>query len=108
MAQDIQRQLEEVEVKIREFEEQGVYLEQLIRGEIPNETAPSTPINGINDADCTHTALFKQWFNVMRQLSELKQREKELVVQTHELELDDQHARLQQDLHFRLQSANGE
>jgi hypothetical protein len=41
MAQEIQRQLEEIEVKQKTMEERGVVVEQALRGEGPGEATSS-------------------------------------------------------------------
>ena len=38
MAQEIQRHLEEIEVKHREFEERGIVVEKALRGEGPGKS----------------------------------------------------------------------
>lgn len=40
----------------------------------------------------------KEWFELMREQSELRRYEKELMVRAQEMELEDRHARLQHDL----------
>jgi len=89
MAQEIQRQLEELEVKQRELETRGVDLEKIIRGE-------STAGGGEN------CQLLKEWFELMRERSELRRYERELLVRRQEMELEDRHARLQQELRLSL------
>ncbi|XP_052124565.1 F-actin-monooxygenase Mical [Frankliniella occidentalis] len=89
MAQEIQRQLEELEVKQKVLEQQGVGVEKSLRGE-GNE-------NGREEVDLLH-----EWFNLMRERSELRRYERELIVRAQELELEDRHARLQLELRDRL------
>lgn len=94
MAQEIQRKLEETEVKTRELEERGVIVEKALRGEIPEGTSKQ------------ESELLQEWFDLMRDRTELRRYEKELTVRAQELELEDRHARLQQELRERLE--NGE
>ncbi|KAK3927176.1 [F-actin]-monooxygenase Mical [Frankliniella fusca] len=89
MAQEIQRQLEELEVKQKVLEQQGVCVEKSLRGE-GNES-------GREEVDLLH-----EWFNLMRERSELRRYERELIVRAQELELEDRHARLQLELRDRL------
>ncbi|XP_075230340.1 molecule interacting with CasL isoform X2 [Lycorma delicatula] len=89
MAQEIQRQLEEVEVKQKELEAQGVLIEKAIRGE-------STE-GGQDESELT-----QQWFQLMRERNELRRYEHELTVRAQDVELEDTHARLQQELRERL------
>uniref|UniRef100_A0A1Y1MIL6 F-actin monooxygenase n=1 Tax=Photinus pyralis TaxID=7054 RepID=A0A1Y1MIL6_PHOPY len=93
MAQEIQRKLEETEVKTRELEQKGVCVEKALRGEDSGIGA----FNTLDEAD-----LLKQWFDLMRDLTELRRYERELMVRAQEVELEDRHARLQQELRERL------
>ncbi|KAJ1523620.1 hypothetical protein ONE63_001463 [Megalurothrips usitatus] len=89
MAQEIQRQLEELEVKQKELEHQGVGVEKALRGEG-------------NDGGREEVDLLHEWFTLMRERSELRRYERELIVRAQELELEDRHARLQLELRDRL------
>lgn len=93
MAQEIQRKLEETEVKTRELEQKGVCVEKALRG----EDSGSSTFNTLDESE-----LLKQWFDLMRDLTELRRYERELMVRAQELELEDRHARLQQELRERL------
>ncbi|XP_030753710.1 F-actin-monooxygenase Mical-like isoform X2 [Sitophilus oryzae] len=90
MAQEIQRKLEETEVKTRELEQRGVRVEKALRGECTESTSK-------NESD-----LLQEWFDLMRDKTELRRYEKELIVRAQELELEDRHARLQAELRERL------
>lgn len=46
--------------------------------------------------------LLHEWFSLMRERSELRRYERELIVRAQELELEDRHARLQLELRDRL------
>ncbi|KAK4877333.1 hypothetical protein RN001_009839 [Aquatica leii] len=92
-AQEIQRKLEETEVKTRELEQRGVTVEKALRG----EDTIDTTYNNIDESE-----LLKQWFDLMRDLTELRRYERELMVRAQELELEDRHARLQHELRERL------
>lgn len=90
MAQEIQRQLEELEVKQRELEQRGVTLEKALRGEGA-------------DAECKEESeLLREWFDLMRERTELRHYERELMVRAQEMELEDRHARLRQELQDRM------
>ncbi|XP_051175547.1 F-actin-monooxygenase Mical isoform X2 [Leptopilina boulardi] len=89
MAQEIQRKLEETEVKQRELECRGVSVEKALRGE----------------GDCSNREeadLLREWFDLMRERTELRRYEKELLVRAQEVQLEDRHERLQQELRERL------
>ncbi|KAK0094795.1 hypothetical protein PV326_009978 [Microctonus aethiopoides] len=89
MAQEIQRKLEETEVKQRDLESRGVSVEKALRGE----------------GECTgreETDLLGEWFDLMRERTDLRRYEKELLVRAQEVQLEDRHERLQQELRERL------
>lgn len=85
IAQEIQRRLEEVEEKQKELEIRGVTLEKALRGETFEE-------------DKEEEELLQEWFELVRERNELRRYEKELFVRAQEMELEDRHARLQQEL----------
>ncbi|CAG9824833.1 unnamed protein product [Phaedon cochleariae] len=91
MAQEIQRKLEETEVKTKELERRGVSVEKALRGE---EAEIGT---AKEDSD-----LMREWFDLMRDRTELRRYERELTVRAQELELEDRHARLQHELRERI------
>lgn len=92
MAQEIQRKLEETEVKTKELEERGVLIEKALRGEV-------------SEGYCKEeTELLQEFFDLMRERTELRRYERELLVRAQELELEDRHARLQQELRERLEN----
>lgn len=92
MAQEIQRKLEETEVKTRELEDRGVVVEKALRGESSESTSKE------------ESELLQEWFDLMRDRTELRRYERELMVRAQELELEDRHARLQQELRERLEN----
>ncbi|XP_066592367.1 F-actin-monooxygenase MICAL3 [Prorops nasuta] len=94
MAQEIQRKLEETEVKQRDLESRGVSVEKALRGE--GECA------GREEAD-----LLREWFDLMKERTELRRYEKELLVRAQEVQLEDRHERLQQELRERLADDDG-
>ena len=85
IAQEIQRRLEEVEEKQKELEVRGVTLEKALRGETTEENKEEEE-------------LLQEWFELVRERNELRRYEKELLVRAQEMELEDRHARLQQEL----------
>ncbi|XP_061937101.1 F-actin-monooxygenase Mical isoform X2 [Apis cerana] len=89
MAQEIQRKLEETEVKQRELESRGVSVEKALRGE--------GECSDREEAD-----LLREWFDLMKERTELRRYEKELLVRAQEVQLEDRHERLQQELRERL------
>ncbi|XP_076636191.1 molecule interacting with CasL isoform X2 [Colletes latitarsis] len=89
MAQEIQRKLEETEVKQKELESRGVSVEKALRGE--------GECSDREEAD-----LLREWFDLMKERTELRRYEKELLVRAQEVQLEDRHERLQQELRERL------
>ncbi|XP_071445763.1 uncharacterized protein Mical isoform X2 [Hetaerina americana] len=121
MAQEIQRQLEELEVKQRLLEKRGVSVEKALRGEdkgglLAKMHAGSEALGGGDHEDDEEdddedddeddgeeeAKLLQEWFELMRERSELRRCERELLVRAEELSLEDRHARLQADLRDRL------
>ncbi|KAK9877921.1 hypothetical protein WA026_020144 [Henosepilachna vigintioctopunctata] len=94
MAQEIQRKLEETEVKTKELEEKGVLIEKNLRGELSQGSSK------------LESDLLQEWFDIMRDRTELRRYEKELIIRAQELELEDRHARLQHQLRKRLSEEN--
>lgn len=64
-------------------------IEKVFRGEVSSSTQ--------DEAD-----LLKEWFKLMQDRTELRRYEKELLMRAQELEYEDRHARLQQELRERL------
>jgi len=88
MAQEIQRQLEEVEVRQRELEERGIQVEKALRGDGPDE-------------DLDESQLMSEWFSLVHEKNALLRYESELNVRAKELELEDRQARLELDFRER-------
>jgi hypothetical protein len=60
------------------------------------------------DAECKEESeLLREWFYLMRERTELRRYERELMVRAQEMELEDRHARLRQELQGRM-SMDGE
>lgn len=53
-------------------------------------------------SDREESDLLCEWFDLMRDRSELHRYEKELLVRAQEIQLEDRYERLQQELHDRL------
>ncbi|KAG0711105.1 [F-actin]-monooxygenase MICAL3 [Chionoecetes opilio] len=89
MAQEIQRQLEECEVKTRELEERGVAVEKALRGEAGGSEHDEGDLMG-------------DWFGMVHEKNALVRWEQELMVRAKELELEDRHVRLEHELRHRM------
>ncbi|XP_076311448.1 molecule interacting with CasL isoform X1 [Tachypleus tridentatus] len=90
-AQEIQRQLAELEVKQRDLEQQGVSVEKSLRGEA---TA--------HGKQKSETELMTEWFSLVHQKNKLAREEQELLIRAKDLELEDRHVRLQQEIRERM------
>ena len=91
-AQEIQRQLEELDVKHKDLEERGVKAEQSLRGETSNYEEEN-----VNEGDLMHT-----WFLLLTEKNALVRNEQELLVQAKQLELEDRSSRLEVELRDHL------
>ncbi|KAL5010476.1 hypothetical protein ScPMuIL_012781 [Solemya velum] len=89
MAQEIQRNLEEVDVKQKELEERGVHVEMALRGEGP-------------DARKEECELMQEWFNLVHQKNSLVRYESEVMVKARELQLEDRQGVLEQELRQKM------
>ena len=81
-AQEIQREMEEVEVQIVTVEERGVGLEQELRKQ---------------ESECGGE-MMQQWFKLLGDKNKLVRREQELMVEAKQLELEDQSEKLESEL----------
>ncbi|XP_052868235.1 F-actin-monooxygenase Mical [Anopheles cruzii] len=98
IAQEIQREQEEIEVKIEDLEAHGVAIEKDLRGEGEVAGKPNFGNLGMpNDED-----LLKEWLEIMRNITDLKVRLDELSIRQQELQLEHRHAQLKEELNMRL------
>lgn len=97
-AQEIQRQLEELDVMHKELEERGIEAEKSLRGEIPESSENSNP------------DLLQTWFILLAEKNALVRHEQELLVQAKELEWEDSSCKLEGELreHLLLDSRSNE
>ncbi len=98
-AQEIQRQLEEVDVMHKDMEERGIKAEKSIRGE-----------SGTKEKGRGEEELMQTWFRLLSEKNKLVRREQELLVQAKHLELEDASAKLEAELreHLMLDSRSPE
>ena len=89
-AQEIQRELEELEVECQGVEERGVQLEQLLREEEEGGEAMG------------------EWYRLLGQKNRLVRREQELMVASKQLELEDQAERLEDKVGRGQEEGEGE
>ncbi|KFM63339.1 hypothetical protein X975_21440, partial [Stegodyphus mimosarum] len=89
-AQEIQRRLEELEIKQKELEQQGVEVEKMFRRE------------GHGSDSKEEAELMQKWYTLIHSKNKLTREEQELVIRLKDLELEDRHSKLQQTLRERL------
>ncbi|KAM7360809.1 molecule interacting with CasL isoform 2-T2 [Cochliomyia hominivorax] len=98
IAQEIQREQEEIEVQLKELETRGVLIEKALRGEEQNYDNPDCSSNvGSNDEK-----LLKELLEIWRNITHLKKRDEELGIRQQELQLEHRHAQLKEELNLRL------
>ncbi|XP_023222393.1 F-actin-monooxygenase MICAL3-like [Centruroides sculpturatus] len=91
-AQEIHRHLQELEVQQRELERRGVEVEKALRGESEGSLRR---IRG-------ETELMQEWFNLVHAKNKLVQKEQELLIRAKDVELEERHSRLQQEMRQRM------
>uniref|UniRef100_A0A182QMY4 BMERB domain-containing protein n=1 Tax=Anopheles farauti TaxID=69004 RepID=A0A182QMY4_9DIPT len=97
IAQEIQREQEEIDVKIKDLETRGVAIEKELRGESETLTKPPAVNLGASDE-----GLVKEWLEIMSSITRLKVRDDELSIRQQELQLEHRHAQLKEELNMRL------
>ncbi|XP_075163155.1 molecule interacting with CasL [Haematobia irritans] len=98
IAQEIQREQEEIEVQLKELETRGVLIEKALRGEEQTlDNMESTNAVGSNDEK-----LLKELLEIWRNITQLKKRDEELGIRQQELQLEHRHAQLKEELNLRL------
>ena len=97
-AQEIQRQLEELDVQQKELEDRGIRAEQSLRGE------------RVTQENISEAELMQTWFGLLSEKNRLVRREQELLVTAKHLELEDKSARYEGELrdHLMLDSRSPE
>jgi hypothetical protein len=95
IAQEIQREQEEIEVQIKELELRGVEIEKKLRGEVKVPANESS--FGADDE-----LLLKELLDIMNNITGLKVRDDELSIRQQELQLEHRHAQLKEELNMRL------
>jgi len=88
-AQEIQRQLEELDVMHKELEDRGIEAERSLRGEVDSDE---------ND----NPDLLQTWFILLAEKNALVRHEQELLVQAKQLELEDKSSKLEIELRDHL------
>ena len=105
IAQEIQRELEELDVKHKDLEKRGIKAERSLRGEdiLDDEDLlkeyEDSAINSDDEKDTgDNPATMQMWFSLLSEKNSLVRREQELLVQAKMLELEDRSSRLEVEL----------
>lgn len=93
IAQEIKREQDEIDLKIKDLETRGVELEKLLRGEGLNLKRS----NGNANED-----FLKELMDIWSKITDLKRRDEELIIRLQELQLEHRHAQLKEELSVRL------
>lgn len=100
IAQEIKREQDEIDLKIKDLETRGVELEKMLRGEGQNmEQLNESGLSHIGSSD---EDLLKGLLDIWRNITQLKKRDEELIIRQQELQLEHRHAQLKEELSLRL------
>lgn len=103
IAQEIQREQEEIEVEVRDLETRGVEIEKELRGENSRHDQAVPETGGRPSASgATDRVLLEELFEIWRKITQLKKRDEELNIRQQELQLEHRHAQLKEQLDLRL------
>ncbi|XP_042903650.1 uncharacterized protein [Parasteatoda tepidariorum] len=100
-AQEIQRRLEELEIKQKELEQRGVELEKILRGEENVFAKCKCCLNFAGVRDGKEEAEL-EWYTLVHTKNRLTREVQELLIRLKDLELEDRHCRLQQEITERM------
>ncbi|XP_037946362.1 F-actin-monooxygenase Mical isoform X9 [Teleopsis dalmanni] len=103
IAQEIQREQEEIEVQLKELEARGVLIEKALRGEEQQNLENLEASNNIGNSD---EKLLKELLEIWRNVTQLKRRDEELGIRQQELQLEHRHAQLKEELNSRLSNCS--
>lgn len=95
IAQEIKREQDEIDLKIKDLETKGVEIEKLLRGE------DGVTVESLN-SEKTDDELLKELLDIWRSITQLKKRDEELIIRQQELQLEHRHAQLKEELSIRL------
>ncbi|GAB0092877.1 bMERB domain [Sergentomyia squamirostris] len=98
IAQEIQREQEEIEVQIKELEARGVIIEKVLRG----EGSFGEYFNASDPSGASDEKYLKELLEIWRKITQLKKRDQELGIREQELKLEHRHAQLKEQLNMRL------
>lgn len=100
IAQEIKREQDEIDFKIKDLETRGVEIEKLLRGEDQNLENVNGTISSKNEK--SDDELLKELLEIWRSITHLKKRDEELIIRQQELQLEHRHAQLKEELSIRL------
>jgi hypothetical protein len=100
IAQEIKREQDEIDLKIKDLETRGVEIEKHLRGEEQN-------LEQLNEANRSPTGssdeeMLKELLDIWRNITQLKKRDEELIIRQQELQLEHRHSQLKEELSIRL------
>lgn len=100
IAQEIKREQDEIDLKIKDLETKGVEIEKMLRGEGQNmEQLNESSLSHIGSSD---EDMLKDLLEIWRKITQLKKRDEELIIRQQELQLEHRHAQLKEELSVRL------
>lgn len=100
IAQEIKREQDEIDLKIKDLETHGVEIEKALRGEGQNiEQLNETGLSHIGSSD---EEMLKDLLDIWRNITQLKKRDEELIIRQKELQLEHRHSQLKEELAVRL------
>ncbi|KAG5672580.1 hypothetical protein PVAND_002696 [Polypedilum vanderplanki] len=100
IAQEIKREQDEIDLKIKDLETRGVEIEKHLRGEEQNlEQLNESILSQIGNSD---EEMLKELLDIWRNITQLKKRDEELIIRQQELQLEHRHSQLKEELSIRL------
>lgn len=100
IAQEIRREQDDIDLRIKDFETHGVELEKMLRGEGKKmEQLNESSLSSIGSSD---EDLLKELLVIWQNITQLKKRDEELIIRQQELQLEHRHAQLKEELSVRL------
>ena len=100
IAQEIKREQDEIDLKIKDLETRGVEIEKFLRGEGQNTEQLNESSH--SQVGATDEELLKELLDIWRSITQMKKRDEELIIRQQELQLEHRHAQLKEELSIRL------
>lgn len=100
IAQEIKREQDEIDLKIKDLETRGVEIEKFLRGEGQNTEQLNESSH--SQVEASDEELLKELLDIWRSITQMKKRDEELIIRQQELQLEHRHAQLKEELSIRL------